>query len=132
MDAGRQARQEQPRACHTAVAAGGAPIAELAAHSRRQEICVHHFRRQTVDGFSRAKNQIDAAMLAEARKGDPEATEIPHWTFHDLRRTTASHMASLRVQPHVIEAVLNHASGTIKGVARIYNRHTYGAKSAPR
>ena len=31
-----------------------------------------------VDGFSRAKNQIDAAMLAEARKGDPEATEIPH------------------------------------------------------
>ncbi len=81
-----------------------------------------------VDGFSRAKNRIDAAMLAEARKGDPEATEIPHWTFHDLRRTTASHMASLRVQPHVIEAVLNHASGTIKGVARIYNRHTYGAE----
>ncbi len=78
-----------------------------------------------VDGFSRAKNRIDAAMLAEARKSDLDATEIPHWTFHDLRRTAASGMALLRVQPHIIEAVLNHASGTIKGVARVYNRHTY-------
>jgi hypothetical protein len=26
---------------------------------------------------------------------------------------------------HVIEAVLNHRSGTISGVAAIYNRHAY-------
>ena len=66
-----------------------------------------------VDGFSRAKNWIDAAMLEIARQGDPEAAEIPHWTFHDLRRTAASGMAGLGVAPHVIEATLNHASGTI-------------------
>jgi integrase len=78
-----------------------------------------------VDGFSRAKNRIDAAVLEIARQGDPSIKEIPHWTFHDLRRTAASGMASLRVAPHVVEAVLNHASGTIKGVAAVYNRYRY-------
>ena len=29
------------------------------------------------------------------------------------------------MQPHVIEAVLNHASGHKSGVAGIYNRSTY-------
>ena len=27
--------------------------------------------------------------------------------------------------PHVIEAVLNHRSGTISGVAAVYNRYSY-------
>jgi integrase len=48
------------------------------------------------------------------------------WTIHDLRRTTATGMADLGVQPHVIEAVLNHVSGHKRGVAGIYNRSTYG------
>ncbi len=78
-----------------------------------------------VKAFSHMKNLIDAAMLVEARKNDPEALEIPHWTVHDLRRTAASGMASLRVQPHVIEAALNHKSGTIKGIAAVYNRYQY-------
>ena len=34
-------------------------------------------------------------------------------------------MADLGVQPHVIEAVLNHVSGHKAGVAGIYNRSTY-------
>jgi hypothetical protein len=34
-------------------------------------------------------------------------------------------MAAQGVQPHVIEAVLNHKSGTIKGVAAVYNRYDY-------
>jgi integrase len=69
--------------------------------------------------------RIDAAMLAEARRLDPSASEIPRWTFHDLRRTCASGMASLGVAPHVVESTLNHASGTIKGVAAVYNRYRY-------
>ena len=77
-----------------------------------------------VSGFSRAKSRIDAEMLSIARADDP-AAEIPRWTFHDLRRTTASNLAALRVQPHVIESVLNHSSGVIKGVAAIYNRYEY-------
>ncbi len=80
--------------------------------------------KKPVDGFSRAKNRIDAAMLAEARRLDP-AAEIPHWTFHDSRRSAASGMAALKVLPHVIEATLNHSSGVIKGVAAVYNKHKY-------
>jgi hypothetical protein len=33
------------------------------------------------------------------------------WTVHDLRRSAATGMANIGVQPHVIEAVLNHMSG---------------------
>lgn len=54
-----------------------------------------------------------------------EVAGVRNFRLHDLRRSAASHMAALRVEPHVIEAVLNHKSGVISGVAAIYNRHTY-------
>jgi hypothetical protein len=47
------------------------------------------------------------------------------WTLHDLRRTAATKMADIGIQPHVIEAVLNHVSGHKAGVAGIYNRSAY-------
>ena len=34
-------------------------------------------------------------------------------------------MADIGIQPHVIEAVINHVSGHKAGVAGIYNRSTY-------
>ncbi len=45
-----------------------------------------------------------------------------------MRRTVATRMAELGVQPHVIEAVLNHVSGHRAGVAGIYNRALYAAE----
>ena len=75
---------------------------------------------------------IDAAVVkglrkdAEARGDDPnEVTAPARWTLHDLRRTAASGMAGIGIPPHVVEAVLNHKSGTIKGVAAVYNRYNY-------
>jgi integrase len=50
---------------------------------------------------------------------------VKGWTFHDLRRTTATGMADIGIQPHIIEAVLNHISGHKGGVAGIYNRSSY-------
>jgi integrase len=47
------------------------------------------------------------------------------WTVHDLRRTAATRMADIGVQPHIIEAVLNHVSGHKRGVAGTYNRSPY-------
>jgi integrase len=44
---------------------------------------------------------------------------------HDVRRTVATGMARLGVQPHVIEAVLNHVSGHRAGVAGVYQRYDY-------
>ena len=37
-------------------------------------------------------------------------------------------MAGLGIAPHVVEAVLNHKSGIIKGVAAVYNRHQYAVE----
>lgn len=82
-------------------------------------------------GFSKAKSRLDAKMLEIARQeaaengSDVEAVAIPAWRFHDLRRTAATGLARLGVAVHVTEALLNHKSGTIKGVARVYNWHTY-------
>jgi integrase len=64
-------------------------------------------------GWSRAKEALD------------KAANVKKWTLHDLRRTAATRMANLGVQPHVIEAILNHVSGHKAGVAGIYNRSTY-------
>jgi integrase len=52
------------------------------------------------------------------------------WCLHDLRRTCASGMARLGVAPHVVEAVLNHKSGQVRGVAAVYNRYSYAAEKA--
>ena len=39
-------------------------------------------------------------------------------------------MIDLGVQPHIVEAILNHASGHKAGVAGVYNRSSYGAEKA--
>ena len=51
--------------------------------------------------------------------------DIAHFTLHDLRRTFATMLAELSVAPHIVERLLNHSSGTISGVAAIYNRFQY-------
>lgn len=50
---------------------------------------------------------------------------VAPWTLHDLRRTFATNLAKLGTAPHVVEKLLNHASGTISGVAAIYNQFQY-------
>jgi len=66
-------------------------------------------------GFGRAKRQLDAAM------GD----HVVPWVLHDLRRTATTIMARLGIAPHVADRVLNHTSGTISGVAAVYNKFAY-------
>jgi integrase len=50
------------------------------------------------------------------------------WVLHDLRRTAASSLAALGVQLPVIEKVLNHQSGSFRGVCGVYQRHRYAAE----
>jgi integrase len=84
-----------------------------------------------VSGFSRAKAAIDRVIVEalKERAADPaEVRPLAGWVFHDMRRTAASGMAGLGIAPHVVEAVLNHRSGTIKGVAAVYNRYNYAVE----
>ena len=73
-------------------------------------------RRSPISGFSKALRHIHAQ------------SKTSNWRFHDLRRTAASGMARLGIAPHVVEKVLNHISGTISGVAAVYNRYGYDAE----
>jgi integrase len=50
---------------------------------------------------------------------------VKPWRVHDIRRSVATGMADIGIEPHVIEAVLNHYSGHRRGVAGIYNRSGY-------
>jgi integrase len=85
-----------------------------------------------ISGYSKAKSYVDAQMLAIAReraaaagRNDLDDVQLDDWRLHDLRRTLASGLARLGQPIHVIESVLNHRSGTISGVAAVYNRHAY-------
>jgi integrase len=71
-------------------------------------------------GFSRCKAILDTRI---AKLGHLEP-----WLLHDLRRSAATGMAEIGIQPHVIEAVLNHVSGHKGGFAGIYNRAQYSAE----
>src|SRR5262249_49553783 len=53
---------------------------------------------------------------------------VAGWRIHDLRRTCVSGMARLGVAPHVADKILNHQSGTISGVAAVYQRPEFLAE----
>jgi integrase len=69
--------------------------------------------------WARHKSLLDAAIAKAS--GEP----LKHWTIHDLRRTTVTHMGEIGILPHVVEAVINHISGHKAGVAGTYNYATY-------
>jgi integrase len=63
--------------------------------------------------FSKAKRELD------------RLSGVTGWRLHDLRRTCVSGMARLGIAPHVADKILNHQSGTISGVAAVYQRHDF-------
>jgi integrase len=66
--------------------------------------------------WSRSKIALDARL----------GNAVAPFVVHDIRRTVATGMADrLGVLPHIVEAILNHASGHRSGVAGVYNRARY-------
>lgn len=78
-----------------------------------------------VQGFHKGRAALHAAMNEIATKERGSPIEVPHWTFHDLRRTCATGLARLAVPVRVTEAVLNHISGTGGGIVSVYQRHDF-------
>lgn len=64
-------------------------------------------------GFSKSKKRLD------------ELSGVTNWRLHDIRRTVTSGMAKLGIAPHIADKILNHQSGTISGVAAVYQRHEF-------
>lgn len=63
--------------------------------------CVFGQRGTGFMGWAKSKIELDAKLPGIKQR----------WTLHDIRRTAATRMGDLGVQPHIIEAVLNHISG---------------------
>jgi integrase len=66
--------------------------------------------------FSQAKHLLD------------QRSGVTGWRLHDLRRTCVSGMARLGIAPHIADKILNHQTGTISGVAAVYQRHEFLAE----
>jgi Arm DNA-binding domain len=93
--------------------------------------------RSPFSGWSQCKARLDeriARQRAEQRLGrelgdgeEPEPGDfLKAWRLHDLRRSGVTLAAEHEVaEPHVIEAVVNHAGGHRAGVAGVYNRAPY-------
>jgi integrase len=76
------------------------------------------FGDRSADGFSRwgaCKRELDQRL----------GYSVKPWRVHDARRTVATSMAEIGIEPHHIEAALNHYSGHRAGIAGVYNRAGY-------
>ena len=80
---------------------------------RAQDIVFATSGKKPFQNFGRVKKELDR------RSG------VTDWCLHDLRRSAVSGMARLGIPPHIADKILNHQSGTISGVAAVYQRHEF-------
>jgi integrase len=109
------------------------PVREVLAARDQQEgrDLVFGFGKGPFSGWSNSKEALDLRLLEARQETEGKKAAAPvAWRLHDLRRSAATHMAEMGVQPHIVEAVLNHISGHKAGVAGIYNRALYTAEKA--
>jgi integrase len=83
----------------------------------REEGCPYLFSTNgntSVSGFSKAKQRLDLN------------SGVTGWTLHDLRRTFATVATEqLGIQPVVVDRILNHVSGAVKGISAVYQKGQY-------
>jgi len=65
------------------------------------------------------------ANWGEGKHALDKRSGVAGWQLRDTRRSVATKMADIGIQPHIIEAVLNHYSGHRAGVAGVYNKSPY-------
>jgi integrase len=94
-------------------------IAAFPEHPKYPYIFGRHGR-APFSGWSQCKIRLDARIAKQ--QGAP----LQPWTLHDLRRTFSTMALDYGLtEPHIVEAILNHASGHQNGVAGVYNRAAY-------
>ena len=83
-----------------------------------------HSATSSRDSFGR-RTPVPVRWLGYAKRNLDHRSGVANWVLHDLRRSVATGMADLGVQPHVVEVVLNHIGGFRAGVGGVYNRSPY-------
>ena len=67
-----------------------------------------------VSGFSKIKKRLDIV------------SGVNNWRFHDIRRSFATHSTErLGISPVIIDKILNHVTGQVRGVAAVYQHGEY-------
>jgi len=80
--------------------------------------------RELVFGTGKGRNGFDGWSTAKVRLDDAAQLDQP-FVIHDLRRSFSTGLGDLGIAPHTIEALINHQSGTKRGVSGVYNRSAY-------
>jgi integrase len=107
-------RSKNRRAITISLPAAALAIIESVPRTNRD----HLFGDRAGEGFtswSRYKTDLDRRLVGKVRP----------FRIHDIRRGAATGMADIGIEPHVVEATLNHYSGHRRGAAGIYNRSRY-------
>jgi integrase len=79
--------------------------------------------------FGIGSGGFSAWSKAKAALDDWLPTDMPPWVLHDLRRSFVTHVSERGfATPHVVEAIVNHVSGSKAGVAGIYNKAAYAVE----
>lgn len=85
-----------------------------------------------LSAFSVIKADLDAAIARQRSKAAKEEVrepvDMPGWVFHDFRRAGVAALADAGFAPHVCDRLLNHVSGSIRGVAAVYQRAEFLAE----
>ena len=93
-----------------------------------------HNGNKPINSFPKMKKKLDAAMaeIVSERStvmGAPVEV-VTNWRLNDFRRSFATGCEGLKVPVTHTEAVLNHWSGSKKGIASVYHLHEYQAEKA--
>ena len=77
--------------------------------------------------FSFVKRRLDALIAAKRAQGTAEdpTSAMPCWRLHDFRRSGVTLLANCGVSPNVADKLLNHTTGTLSSVARVYQRAAF-------
>jgi integrase len=85
-----------------------------------------------ISGYSKAKAQLDAAIMAARAKAAEGSRKGPAplvpWRLHDMRRTGVSRLAAMGFDSIVADKLLAHKPAKLKGVASVYQRHDFAAE----
>lgn len=74
-------------------------------------------------GFSPVQSFDKPVKRFRSRMNELAGEELPHWSFHDLRRTCETGMAMLGIDQNTIDRCTNHLSGRF--MSRVYNQYEY-------
>lgn len=96
---------------------------------RRHGLLLTSNGRTPVSGFSKSKTETDE-LIAVALRTEKwcERGVFRPWVRHDARRTLSTMCGEMKVPIAHAEAVLNHVSGTLSGVAGTYWLYQYATE----